>query len=299
MTLRDSARRLVDSPATQRTITAVILINAAVLGMETSTWMTDRVGDLLVWTDRMALSIFVLELLVKIYAYRRRFFLDPWNIFDLLVISISLVPVTESLSILRALRVLRLLRLVSLVPSMRRVVATLLNAIPGMASIIGLLVLMLYVAAVMGTQLFGAQSPDHFGDLGTSLWTLFVAATGEGWPDVAEDVMAAQTWAWVFFLVYVLVSTFVIINLFIAVLVSAAEQVSDEDGPAPDRTGHPAGPTEPAVAVDPATESDRAHQDLVLAELAEVRAELRELRAALTTEEPRDRRVNDHATRTS
>lgn len=276
MTLRDSATKLVDSPATQRTITAIILINALVLGLETSTWMTDRFGDLLAWTDRMALTVFVVELLTKIYAYRRRFFTDPWNLFDLFVVSISLVPSTESLSILRALRVLRLLRLVSLVPSMRRVVATLLNAIPGMASIIGLLVLMLYVAAVMGTQLFGTHSPDHFGDLGTSLWTLFIAATGEGWPDVAAEVMQSQPWAWVFFLVYVLVSTFVIINLFIAVLVSAAERVSDDPGTTAVATSGPDSVPDASVR-----SADPRHDELVLTELAALRAELRALRTAV------------------
>jgi len=139
------------------------------------------------------------------------------------------VPASEGLAVLRALRILRMLRLVSLVPSMRGVVAALLAAIPGMASIAALLGLLIYVAAVMATQLFGAAAPEHFGDLGTSLFTLFQVMTGDDWATIAREAMASYPWAWIFFVVYVLVSTFAVLNLFIAVVVRAMEeQIADE-----------------------------------------------------------------------
>lgn len=115
---------------------------------------------------------------------------------------IALIPAGGAFAVLRALRVLRVLRLVSLVPSMRRVIGALLRALPGMASIVGLLGLVLYVFAVMATKLFGAEEPEHFGGLGASLFTLFQVMTVEGWPDIARGAMKHSPHAWIFFVVY-------------------------------------------------------------------------------------------------
>src|SRR5262249_15508902 len=159
---------------------------------ETSDVMLARYGDILHVIDHVALGIFVAELVAKLYGHRLRFFRDPWNCFDFLIVSVSLLPSEGTLSVLRSLRILRALRLISAMPSMRRVVAALLGAVPGMASIFSLLALVMYVAGVMATKLFARASPHYFGDLGTSLFTLFQTMTGEAWPDVARDVMAKQ-----------------------------------------------------------------------------------------------------------
>ena len=141
--------------------------------------------------------------------------------FALLVVGIAVVPAGSAFTVLRSLRVLRVRRLVSLVPSMRGVVGALLKALPGMASIVGLMVLVLYVSAVMATKLFGAISPDLFGNLGASLFTLFQVMTVEGWPDIARGVMVRAPYAWIFFVIYLLIATFMVLNLFIAVVVNA------------------------------------------------------------------------------
>jgi voltage-gated sodium channel len=232
LSVRKKLQRVVEARAFQHTITTVIVVNAATLGAATSARWTDRFGELLGVLDTTALGVFVVEMLAKLYVYRLRFFRDPWNCFDLSVVGVALLPAAGAFSVLRALRVLRMLRLISAVPSMRRVVSTLLAAIPGVASILGLLVLMVYVSAVLGTTLFAEASPRYFGDLGRSLWTLFQVMTGEAWPDVAADVMDEQPWAWAFFLVFILVSTFVVLNLFLAVMVSAMEAVRDSEGDA-------------------------------------------------------------------
>jgi voltage-gated sodium channel len=226
MLTRERARALVDSATFQRVVVTVILVNAVTLGLETS----DRLaGTWLHVADRLALAVFVVELALRLYAAGWRFFRDPWSVFDALVVGVALVPATGSLSVLRTLRVLRLLRLVSVVPSLRRVVAGLLAAVPGMASVAGLLTLVIFVAGVLATGLFGPIAPGYFGDLGTTLFTLFQVMTGEGWPDVARTVMAAQPAAWIFFVVYILVSSFAVLNLFVAVVVSGmADQVTDD-----------------------------------------------------------------------
>jgi voltage-gated sodium channel len=229
MPVREKVRRLVEARGFQHTIMAVIVINAAMLGAATSPHLSDGVRELFDTLDRVTLAIFVLELLLKLYAYRLRFFRDPWNVFDLLVVAVALVPAASGFSVLRALRLLRMLRLISMIPSMRRVVATLLAAMPGAASIVGLLALVVYVSAVLGTTLFGPKAPQHFGELDTSLWTLFQTLTGEAWPEIADDVMAEYPMSWIFFLIFIMISTFVVLNLFLAVIVGAMESVRDAE----------------------------------------------------------------------
>jgi voltage-gated sodium channel len=148
------------------------------------------------------------------------------DVFDLLVVGIALVPATGPFAVLGVLRVLRL---ISVVPSMRKVVSGPLAAIPGMASITAPPALIIFVAGVMAKKLFGSLSPENFGDLGTSLFTLFQAMTGEAWPDIAKEIMEQAPLAWVFFVVYILVSSFAVLNLFIAVVVSGMEDELRDD----------------------------------------------------------------------
>ncbi|MEV8637741.1 ion transporter [Streptosporangium sp. NPDC051023] len=260
MPLRERARAALEAPRFQQAIIAVILINAATLGLETSAVAVERYGTALTVIDHVALYIFVAELLTRIYVYRGRFFLDPWNLFDTSIVTVSLLPVASGLSVLRALRILRALRLISVVPSLRRVVTALLNAVPGMTSIVLLLGLVLYVAAVMGAKLYHATAPEYFGDLPTSLFTLFQMMTGDGWSDITREVMGEHPAAWIFFVAFMLVCTFVVLNLFIAVVVRAMEDEQAEESA--------------NVTVQATQELSAA----VLAELAELRAEVRELR---------------------
>lgn len=230
MSPRARLRVLVDAPWFNKMITALIVINALTLGAETSPELLANFGHVLHLIDRVALAIFVVELVLRFGAYGTSFFRDPWNWFDTLVVFVTLLPTASgAFSVLRTLRVLRVLRLVSVVPSMRRVVSALLTALPGMASITGLLALMLYVSAIIATKLFGDTAPEYFGDLGDSLFTLFQVMTGEAWSDIARQVMEQQPIAWIFFVGYLIVTSFTVLNLFIAVAVSAMEtQMSEE-----------------------------------------------------------------------
>lgn len=226
---RARAQALIEHPRFDRVIATLIVANAITLGLETSPAIAAHFGDLFRAIDRAALGIFVMELLVRFFVHRSRFFRDPWRVFDFVVVGIALVPASGAFSVLRTLRVLRVLRLVSVVPSMRRVVSALLAALPGMASIIGLMSLVLYVSAVMATKLFGAIAPEFFGTFGASLFTLFQVMTVEGWPDIARAVMTQSPYAWAFFVSYLLVATFMVLNLFIAVVVNAMQAQVAQD----------------------------------------------------------------------
>jgi voltage-gated sodium channel len=260
---RAAAQRIVEHRAFQPTVIAVILVNAATLGLETSSAVVSHFAGVLHVVDRLALAFFVVDIALRFAAYGRRFWRDPWNVFDFVIVAIALVPSSGAFSVLRALRVLRVLRLISMVPSMRRVVGGLLAALPGMTSISALLLLILYVAGVMGTKLFGEVAPESFGTLGTTLFTLFQTMTGEGWPDIAQQVMTEVPTAWIFFVVYILVSSFMVLNLFIAVVVSAMEsQVMAEAR---------------AEEAEHAADEQIANR-MILDEVRELRAELAELR---------------------
>ncbi|MFI7420470.1 ion transporter [Nonomuraea sp. NPDC049684] len=218
---QERVRAVLEHRLTQRAVIGVIVLNAATIGCETSAYLMEQAGGLLHAVDRIALAVFTVEIAARLFAYRRAFFADPWNWFDTVIVAIALVPASGPASVLRALRILRALRLVSAVPSMRRVVSALLSAVPGMASIIGLLVLMIYIAGVIATKLFGEIMPERFDELPRSLFTLFQIMTGDDWGNVAQAVMEHKPWAWVFFIAYILMSTFVALNLFIAVVVNA------------------------------------------------------------------------------
>lgn len=224
--MRERIRVIVFGKRFQQFIVAVILVNAATLGLETVPSVVERHGDLLTLVDHAALYIFVAELAAKVYVERWRFARDPWNLFDTLIVGVALLPATGGLSVLRSLRVLRALRLLSVVPSLRRVVSALLRAMPGMSSIVLLLSLVLYVAAVMATKLYGQTAPQRFGSLPVSLFTLFQTMTGDDWGNIAREVMTRHPSAWVFFTAFILVSTFIVLNLFMAVVVSAMEEES-------------------------------------------------------------------------
>ncbi len=223
-------RRLVDHPMTERLVIALIVVNAITLGLETSASVTAEWGGLLQVLDRLLLTVFVAELAARMVVRGPRFFADPWNVFDFVVVGIALLPATGSLSVLRSLRILRVLRLITAVPSLRAVVSALIGALPGMGSIMMLLMLIFYVGAVMATKLFGETHEETFGSIGASMLSLFQVMTLDAWSDgLMRPMLEKHPHAWLFFIPFVLVSAFIVLNLFIGVVVSALETERDAD----------------------------------------------------------------------
>jgi len=221
---------LVEHPRFQRTIIALILVNAVTLGLETSPWVMNQVGSFLLVLDRTILAVFVVEIVLRLGAHGWRFFRDPWSLFDFVIVGIALVPASDAFSVLRALRILRVLRLISAVPRMRQVVQGLLGAIPGIAAIMALLLLVFYVCAVIATKLFAAAFPEWFGHIGASMFSLFQIMTLESWSmGIVRPVMEQFPLAWLFFVPFILVATFTILNLFIAVVVGAMQAEHDAE----------------------------------------------------------------------
>ncbi|SOH93878.1 voltage-gated sodium channel [Monaibacterium marinum] len=259
--MREHVRALVEHPYFERFVIGLIVFNAMILGMETSAALTTWAGGMLSAIDRIIVGIFVIELALRLIADPRAFIRDPWRWFDTGVVAISVVPATGALSVLRAFRVLRVLRLVANVPAMRRVVTGLLEALPGMGSIVLLLGLIFYVFAVICTKAFGAAFPEWFGTLAASGYTLFQIMTLESWSmGIVRPVMQEFPWAWALFLPFILATAFTVLNLFIGVIVDAMQ-------------------SEHAAEAAAERESLTTDNGRILAELAEIRALLQKQRA--------------------
>ncbi|WMS44731.1 ion transporter [Acuticoccus sp. MNP-M23] len=228
--MRERLRAIVTSRQWEMAITAIILFNAVTLGLETSERLMAAYGPVLHAIDKVVLGIFVAEIAARLYVHRLRFFSDPWGLFDFVIVGIALMPASGPFSVLRSLRILRVLRLISVVPSLRRVVNGLVNALPGMASIVALLSIVFYVGSVMATELFGAAFPEWFGTIGLSAYTLFQIMTLESWSmGIARPVMEAYPYAWAFFVPFILMTAFVVLNLFIGVVVSAMQETVETE----------------------------------------------------------------------
>ena len=225
MPWRQRLKAGLEMPRVQRSLVALILVNAAILGLETSSQVMERWGPWLIAADRAILAVFVVEIALRLVAHRLSFFRDPWSVFDFAVVSVALIPASGPLAVLRALRVLRVVRLIPLVPRMTRVVGGRLSALPGLGAVTAIIGIIFYVAAVIATGIFGADFPQWFGTLGESAFTLFQIMTLESWAmGIVRPVMEVFPLAWVFFLLFILASTFTLLNLFIAVIVNAIQQ---------------------------------------------------------------------------
>ena len=218
----------------KQAIAIMIVFNAIVLGAWTFTKPGTQYHYYLTLIDNVILGFFAIEILLKIVAWRRRFFGYGWNIFDFIVVVISLVPTSQTFAVLRALRILRLLHIV---PMMRRITEALFRALPGMGAIIAVMALLIYVSSVIATSLFGhTDNPEvaaMFGDLPSSALSLFQVMTMDGWRfEVMQKVIDdGQPYAWVFFLAYLFIASFAVLNLFIAIFVEAlqAEHEKEQD----------------------------------------------------------------------
>lgn len=224
-----SLKRLAEAPWFHRLMVGVILAAGIIVGLETNRDLMQRFGPLLHALDQIILALFIIELVVRLGAYGRRFFHDPWNVFDFAVVAICLLPLhAEYAAVLRLVRVLRLLRLVTALPRLQMLVGALLHSLSSMGYVGLLLLLMLYVYGVMGVFLFGASSPEHFGSLGSAMLALFQVITLEGWVEIMRAQFpppgagsGASTFAvFVYFISFILLGTMIMLNLFIGVIMN-------------------------------------------------------------------------------
>lgn len=256
-------KRIVESKSFEKAVVLLISINAISLGLETIESLDAGIRSVLFRLDQWFLILFSMEIILKLIVYRQHFFRDPWRCFDFLIVGISILPSSGPLTIIRSLRILRALRMISVVPALRRVVNGLLLAIPGLGAVATIMALIFYVGAVMATNLFREAFPDWFGTIWASAYSLFQIMTLESWSmGIVRPVMATYPWAWLFFLPFILITTFTMLNLFIAVIVNAMQVETEAAAEQREQRGHD-------------------ERGLLLQELARLQRSVDELKAAL------------------
>ena len=180
--------------------------------------------------DLTILVLFSIEIFLKIFVYKIGFFKSSWNVFDFLVVAISLVPAAGSFSVFRALRIIRTLRLLRSIPKLRLIIESLVKSLPSIGWIAVLLAIVFYVFSVIGVNLFGQLYPTYFGDMNKAIFTLFQIMTLESWSSaIARPVMDGVPFAGVYFISFILIATYTTLNIFIAIVVNTMNEVSLKD----------------------------------------------------------------------
>ncbi len=224
-----TCKAIADSPRFQLFIFGVILANAVVLGLETYDGIAREVGGTLTTLNDVFLGIFVIEIAIRIAAHGRRpqdYFKNGWNLFDFAVIGGAFLPgLREDATALRVLRLLRIVRVVSLFPDLRFLIRGMVRSLPPIASMAMLTSLLIYIYGILGWIFFADTEPDHWGDIGEAMLSLFIVLTLESWPEIMGAVIDVHPWAWIYFVSYVLIASFLLINMVIAILINSLEEV--------------------------------------------------------------------------
>ncbi len=213
---------------TQKIITFVIILNAGVLGILTERTLSLEQVALLEAIDKACLVIFTIELIAKLLVYRRKFWSEGWNIFDFVIVLSSIIFISSSISVIRAFRIFRLLKALAEFPELQILVSSMLKAIPSMTWALLLLFIVFYIFAVFGSTMYGDAFPELFGDIGGSMFTLFQVMTFESWATaVARPIMAMYPYAWLYFLVFILLTAITLLNVMVGIVVEAVGTISE------------------------------------------------------------------------
>ena len=213
---------LKDNRIFQFTVVAIIILNAILIGA--TTYDLDPLFlDTIHLLDYAITIFFVIEILIRFIGEKNKaeFFKSGWNIFDTIIVAISLIPIPNNSSylVLRLLRIFRVLRLISVIPELKKIIEAILESIRRVIFVSLLLFIILYIYATMGSILFAENDPARWGDLGISLITLFQVLTLSSWETVMLPMQAIYWWAWVYFFSFIVICGITILNLVIAILV--------------------------------------------------------------------------------
>ncbi len=214
-------------------ILAAIIFNSIVLGLLTYPQIHKQYGSFLNLTCNICVIIFSIEIIIKLYVYKKSFFKDPWNIFDFILVAMSWIPTGGIFSSFRAFRVLRALRALRLVVRLQRlriIVQAIIESIPNVGWASVLLLLIFYIFAIMGTTMFQEAFPEFFGTIGKSMFSLFQIMTLESWSmGIARPVIAVFPYAWIYFILFILSSSFIVMNVIVGVVVNAIGELSEKE----------------------------------------------------------------------
>ena len=217
-------------------VISIILASAVLVGFRTyEESLNPEIFFYISSLDYLITFIFVVEIFIRIVAEKSTidFFKSGWNVFDFIVISISLIPIEsiDAILLARLVRVFRLLRLVSFVPQFRILIESFLSALPRVGYIMLFMFVEFYIFAAIGSILFSDISPIHWGNVGLAMLTLFQTATLEGWPDLMYQSLEVQRFSWIFFVVFIILNALIFMNMIIGVIIDVIIESNDDKTP--------------------------------------------------------------------
>ena len=234
-----SLKKIVDGKVFQGIILFVIIFNCVIMGLETIKDLSQGALNVFAMINNVCLWIFILEIIVKLLAYGLDYFKDPWNWFDMFIVGISMVSGLPFMAAFRAVRVLRVLKslkalrgtkLIGAVSHLQVIITAIFKSIPSIMWTGILLILIYYIFALIGVNLFGEAFPDWFGNIGKSMYTLFQVMTLESWSmGISRPVMEVFPYAWAYFVPFVLISSFIVMNVVVGIVVNAISEVTAEN----------------------------------------------------------------------
>jgi len=221
--LQASFERLRSKKSFELFVVSVIIASALLVGVKTYELPTAS-QRILGWLDILITIIFLTEISIRFVAepHKPSFFRNPWNLFDTLVVAISLIPINNSdmALVARLVRVFRVLRMVSIVPELRLLLTSLLKALPQLGYVILLMFIIFYIYAAIGATLFESINPILWGDIAISMLTLFRVMTFEDWTDVMYETMAVYPLSWFYYLSFIFFTAFAFLNMVIGIIVN-------------------------------------------------------------------------------
>ena len=223
MDLQQRLLKIRDNKKFQISVTVVILISSLMVGANTYRFEGNAFSQILAALDLLVTIFFVIEISVRFFAedQKKAFFKDGWNIFDFLIVTISLVPISnvESVFVARLLRIIRVLRIITVIPAFRHIIDSLVKTIPRVGFIALLMFIFMYVWGAIGTMFFGVIDPDHWGNIGLALITLVQIATYDDWAAIMGEVIEVYPFAWIFFVSFIVINAVILLNMVIGVIV--------------------------------------------------------------------------------
>ena len=218
----DFFAKIKDNRIFQFSVVIIIIFNAILIGA--TTYQLDPFFlNAIYFLDYLITIFFVIEILIRFIGEKEKknFFKDMWNIFDSLIVLISLIPIPNNSSflVLRLLRIFRVLRLISVIPELKKIIESLLASVKKVFFVSLLLFVIMYVFGSIGSILFSETDPERWGDLGKSLLTLFEVLTLSSWETVMLPLQKIFWFSWIFFVLFISICSITILNLVIAILV--------------------------------------------------------------------------------
>ena len=213
---------LKESKIFQFVVISIIILNAITIGVNTYD-LSQFVRQVINYLDYIITVFFVIEIIIRFIWEPKKlnFFKSGWNVFDTLIVLISLIPIPNNSSflLLRLLRVFRVLRIISVVPELKKIVEALLSSVKRVFYVGLLLFIILYIDATIGSILFSTKIPERWGDVGVAMITLFQVLTLSSWEQVMLPLQDVYWWAWIYFFSFIIICGITMLNLLIAILV--------------------------------------------------------------------------------